>query len=165
MAEYPAGVRRFEASDREAVRTLHRRALRAAGTDPADVPGTDDLRSVRETYVESGGEFLVVERDGEVVAMGGLRVDTPACEEREGEVGELLRMRVDPDHQREGYGTAVLGALETAARERGLDRLTLTTARRQTAATEFYPANGYERVGTEAHGEYELLRFEKSLDS
>jgi GNAT superfamily N-acetyltransferase len=162
-------VRRFESADREAVLALHRRALREAGTDPADVPGTDDLRAVRETYVAPGGEFLVVECDDAIIAMGGLRVDTPACAEREeatdDAVGELLRMRVDPDHQREGYGSAILDALETAAHERGLDRLTLTTARRQTAATEFYPANGYAYVGEESFGEYDLLRFEKSLES
>lgn len=144
-------VRPYEPGDAAAVRSLHERALRAAGTDPDDVPGVDDLGRIPEAF----DAFRVCERDGAVVAMGGLVVD--------GRVAELKRMRVDPDHQREGHGSAVLDALERAARERGVRRLTLTTARRQTAATRFYPANGYEQVGTERYGEYELLRFEKPL--
>ncbi|MFB6150538.1 MAG: GNAT family N-acetyltransferase [Haloarculaceae archaeon] len=167
-ADAEAVVRRYEPADEAAVRRVHERALLDAGTDPADVPGTADLGWIEAAYVEPGGEFLVAEADGEVVATGGLVVDDrggSGGDDADDPVeGELFRLAVDPDHQREGYGTAVLDGLEAAARERGVDRLALTTARRQAAATEFYPARGYERVGRERHGEYELIRFEKRLD-
>lgn len=52
-------IRRYESGDADAVWELHERAMRDAGTDPADLPGTDDLRRVREAYVETGGDFLV----------------------------------------------------------------------------------------------------------
>jgi len=156
-----AVLRRAEPSDGPELRRLYRAAMRAEGTDPADVPDTDDLSDVESAYVEPGGEFLVVESENETVAMGGLAVDGDDLADGE---GELFRIGVDTDHQRRGYGSAILAGLEDAARERGLDRIVLTTARRQEAATEFYPAHGYERMGHERHGEYQLVRFAKSLE-
>ena len=148
-------VRRYRPSDADAVRRLHERVLRDAGTDPADVPGTDDIENVEAAYIDSGGEFLVVEDDGEVVAIGGLKVD--------GTAGELFRMRVAVDRQGEGIGSELLAALEDAARERGVETLTAETARRQRNAVHFYPANGYEPVDTSPRGEYTLIDYEKDL--
>lgn len=163
MADAPSGtLRRYEPGDGEAVRRLHRTALADAGTDPDDVPGTEDLSDVAGRYLDAGGEFLVVEDDatGEVVAMGGLAVEgdgTPA------DAGELFRIAVDPERQREGHGARIVDGLEDAARERGLDRVVLWTAQRQRAAVRFYRARGYEGADHRTEGEYELLRFEKSL--
>jgi GNAT superfamily N-acetyltransferase len=148
-------VRRYRPSDAAAVRSLHERVIRAAGTDPSDLPNTDDVTDIESEYLDAGGEFLVAERGGHVVGMGGLRVD--------GHEGELHRMRVARDCQREGVGSALLAALETAAHERGVTRLHARTARRQRAAVAFYPANGYEQVDTETHGEYDLVVYRKRL--
>jgi len=153
-------IRRAGPDDAERLRRLHRTALRRAGTDPDDVPGTDDLADVQLTYVDPGGEFLVVETDGRIVAMGGLTVEGEDLAPGE---GELLRIAVDPDYQRRGLGSEIMSALERAARDRDLDRIVLTTARRQAAATEFYPARGYEEIGRRREGEYELLRFAKEI--
>jgi len=148
-------VRRYRPADAPAVQSLHERVIRAAGTDPADLPNTDDVTDIKGEYLDAGGEFLVAERDGRVVGMGGLRVD--------GHEGELHRMRVARDCQRDGVGSALLAALETAARERGVTALYARTARRQAAAVAFYPANGYEPVGTDTHGEYDLVVYRKRL--
>lgn len=150
-------VRRFRPGDAETLVAVHRRALRDAGSDPDDVPGTADLHRVEAAFLDTGGEFLVgVDGTGTVVAMGGLVVD--------GATGELFRVAVDPDHQRRGYGGAVLDGLERAARERGVERLELTTASRQAAAVAFYAARGYAETGRERYGEYELVRLVKRLD-
>jgi len=160
-------LRRYEPRDRDALWYLHRTALSEAGTDPTDVPDTDDLRDVRATYLDTGGEFLVVERDGpetaesEVVAMGGLAVADEAIPP---EAGELMRIAVHPEYQRAGYGNAIVAGLEDAARERGLDRVFLWTAQRQRSAVSFYQSQGYEGTDHRTEGEYELLRFEKTLD-
>lgn len=148
-------IRRFEPGDTDAVVALHGRALAAEGTDPDDVPGTRDLQWIEAAYLERGGEFLVAEVGGELVAMGGLAVDDA--------VGELFRIAVAPGHQREGYGSALVDALERAARERGVERLVLTTARRQDAAVRFYRARGYAETDRERYDGYELIRFEKAI--
>jgi ribosomal protein S18 acetylase RimI-like enzyme len=156
----PGRLRRYEPRDREAVLALHRTALREAGSNPDDVPDNDDVRDIEANYLDPGGEFLVVESDGRVVAMGGLAVDG---EEIPPGAGELLRIAAHPDHQREGYGDRVVAGLEDEARERGLDRVVLWTAQRQRSAVQFYRARGYEGTDHRTQGEYELVRFEKSL--
>jgi N-acetylglutamate synthase-like GNAT family acetyltransferase len=149
-------VRRYRPDDEAAIRRVFERAMRAAGTDPADVPGTQDLGWIEAAYLDTGGEFLVVEADGEVVATGGLAVD--------GDLAELFRVAVDPDHQRAGHGSRLLVALEDAARERGAERMVLTTALRQDAAVDFYHDHGYEQTGHDRHGEYRLRHYAKRFD-
>lgn len=179
-------LRPYDPRDAEAVWTLHEWALSDAGTDPADVPGTDDLRRVESAYLDTGGAFLVgvvpadsastesensVGRrppetvDGRLVAMGGfVPTESGRAEERSvGDAVELHRMRVAPTHQRRGYGRAVLHALEAEARQSGVSRVVATTATRQRAAVAFYPSEGYREVGRSSAGEYELVHFEKEL--
>lgn len=172
-------LRSYDPRDAAAVRTLHEWALSDAGTDPADVPGTDDLRRIESAYLDAGGAFLVgvvpaastaTDRppatfDGLLVAMGGIvPTDSGRADERSvADAAELHRMRVAPTHQRRGYGRVVLRALEAAAREAGFDRVLATTATRQRAAVRFYPSEGYREAGRSAAGEYELVHFEKEL--
>jgi ribosomal protein S18 acetylase RimI-like enzyme len=152
-------LRRATTADADALIDLHERALRDAGTDPADVPGTDDLRDVESTFLDVDGEFLVLEGDaGALVAMGGYRpVDDRTV--------ELFRIAVAPERQREGFGDRLVDVLERRARVHEYERVVLETVVEQAAAAAFYPARGYEEVGrgpTES-GNYTLLRFEKSL--
>ncbi|MFC5368335.1 GNAT family N-acetyltransferase [Salinirubrum litoreum] len=178
-------LRAYDARDAEAVWTLHEWALSDAGTDPADVPGTDDLRRVEAAYLDTGGAFLVgvipadsptgetgaSDRrppetfDGRLVAMGGF-VPTEAGRAEERSVGgavELHRMRVAPTHQCRGYGRVILHALEDRARDAGFGLVLATTASRQAAAVEFYPSEGYRVVDRSSAGAYELVHFEKEL--
>ncbi len=148
-------IRRYQPDDSEVVQRLNERVIRAAGTDPEDIPRADDVEDIEGSYIGPGGEFLVAEVDGEVVGMGGLRVD--------GREGELFRMRVALGRQREGIGSRLLAALESAARERGVELLRAETAKRQSGAVAFYPRNGYERVDAEQRGEYTVVGYEKEL--
>lgn len=172
-------LRPYQPGDADAVWRLHELAIRDAGTDPDDIPGTDDLRNVRAAYVESGGGFFVgtvpaattppgvphVE-DGALVAMGGFLPSEAGHDDERTVAGaaELHRMRVAPSHQRRGFGRRLLRRLEDAVAAAGYDPVLATTARRQAAAVEFYRAEGYTTTGRSQSGEYELLHFEKHLD-
>jgi GNAT superfamily N-acetyltransferase len=172
-------LRQYDARDASPVWDLHEWAMQAAGTDPADVPGTEDLERIEAAYLD-GGDFLVgvwhgadidPERplpqtfDGPLVAMGGLLPWEAGHEDERTVAGaaELHRMRVAPPLQGRGYGRELLAALETRAVELGFDLLLATTAARQEAATRFYPAAGYEAVDQSTMGEYELRHFQKDL--
>lgn len=151
-------LRRATNADAEPLVALHERALRDAGTDPGDVPEREDLRDVEGEYLAAGGEFLVVEDEGEIVAMGGHRpVDDATI--------ELFRIAVAPERQRAGLGDRVVSALEARGRKAGFDRVRLETVVEQDAAAKFYPARGYEETsrGPSASGRYTLLTFEKPL--
>ncbi|MFB6156905.1 MAG: GNAT family N-acetyltransferase [Haloferacaceae archaeon] len=161
-------LRRYEPCDAAAAWTLHERALRDAGTDPDDVPGTDDLRDVPGTYLADGGEFLVGidpdapaagdrrTRDGALVAMGGFLPGADGA-------AELRRIRVAPRCQRRGHGRRLVTELERRAADRGFERVVATTAARQRAAVAFYRSMGYDEVDRTTAGGYELVRFERRL--
>ena len=51
--------RQYDERDAAAVWRLHELAMAPTATDPEDIPGTDDLRAIEETYLDAGGEFLV----------------------------------------------------------------------------------------------------------
>jgi GNAT superfamily N-acetyltransferase len=148
-------IRRFDPADGDRVRELHEAALRSVDAYVEAVPDPD-MADIEGTYLDGGGEFLVGEVDDEIVAMGALR-----REDRR--TAEVTRMRVDPDHQRQGYGTAVLAALEDRATELGYRTLVLDTLDRQEDAKRLYESFGYERTGGERIGEFEQLFYEKTL--
>ena len=165
-------VRRFEPGDTDRVCELHEAAMRDIDAYVADVPD-EDLESVTETYLEAGGEFLVGERDGRIVAMGAFRpVDesdfvAQVLPDIPDSTVELSRMRVDPDQQRRGYGRQVATELERRARDRGFAHVVLDTMTTQTAARGFYEALGYEKTARERiegfDEAFELLCYRKSL--
>jgi GNAT superfamily N-acetyltransferase len=172
-------IREYDPRDTEALVHLHEWAMREAGTDPADIPDTDDLRNIEGVYVDSGGTFLVgVDAsaasvaddrsetfDGSLVAMGGM-VPSEASHSDEraaSDAAALHRMRVAPPVQGEGYGRQILDRLEAAASARGFERVFVTTATRQSRAVAFYRTAGYVAVGTSTEADYELRHFEKRL--
>lgn len=149
-------LRRWQPADARAVFELHNRALEAVDAHAGNGPWDDDLHHVTEVYLDSGGEFLVGELDGVIVAMGALRRLDPGT-------AELTRMRVDPVHWRRGIGRALLNALEARARELGVSRLTLTTTAGQTAAQRLYESTGYRLSGHGSQGRFALLHYAKEL--
>jgi endonuclease-3 len=135
-------LRRYDPGDAESVRRVHERALRASAIEfVEDAPADADLRRIEEAYLPEG-EFLVGTVDGQVVATGGF---SPRSDDRR--TADLRRMRVHPDHQRRGYGAALLAALERQARDRGFEGAWLETNADLGAARRLYESMGYRQTG------------------
>lgn len=152
-------IRRYEPADEAAVWTVHEQALRASPiTFAEDVPGDEDLRAIRDEYLDAGGEFLVGTVNGNVAAIGGYQATGD-------DTVELRRMRVHPDYQGRGYGKTFLTRLETLAEERGFGRVVLVTNENLTTARNLYETYGYEQTGTETHPESgeSIVRYRKDL--
>ena len=149
-------VRRYIASDHDAVWDLHNIALNEVGAHAGNGPWDDDLHRIEAEYLEAGGEFYVGIIDGRIVAMGALKRlnDTRA---------EICRMRVHPDLQRRGFGTRILSKLEHRAREMGFRTLTLETTAGQTAAIGIYTKAGYIEIARGRKLGFDVLTFEKRL--
>ena len=86
------------------------------------------------------GVLLLVARDDAGAALG-----MAALAPGEG-FGELKRMFVHERARGTGLGRALLGAVESAARERGVGLLRLETAEVQEAAVALYERLGYRRI-------------------
>ncbi len=145
-------IRGYQGSDEAAVLALHVHAMEHAG---AYLPGPwdEDLGVIDKVY----DEFLVGYAGEQLVAMGGLRRLREA-------LGEIKRMRVHPDHQRQGFGQAILDKLEACAQRLGVHELVLDATAAQTAARAFYRKNGYSETRREEHGSFVLVFFHKHLD-
>lgn len=79
-------------------------------------------------------EFLVAERDGEVVGCGALHVMWE-------DLAEVRTMAVDQEHRRKGVGSAVLVALLERARELGVGRVFCLTFE-----TNFFASHGFAPI-------------------
>ena len=148
-------IRRYEPADHESVVAINDLSLNTVGAHPGPSMFVD-LYDIQGVYFDKQGEFLVGVCDGEVVAMGAFKWIGD-------EVAEVTRMRIHPDHQRKGYGQAILSALEARAREMGYTKLHLETTTYQVAEQGLYAANGFVQTGTGRYEDFVLLQYEKPL--
>ncbi|QIO22025.1 GNAT family N-acetyltransferase [Haloarcula sp. JP-L23] len=144
----PVTVRRYQAGDGDRVRELNEIAMAETPEYVPEAPD-DDLRAVRDHYLDGEGEFLVGTLDGTVVATGAYT--TPSEWKRDhvaldDETAELTRMRVDPDRQGRGVGSAVYRALERRALAEGYRRFVLDTGTENDTARGFYEYLGFTCV-------------------
>src|SRR5579872_6336700 len=102
--------RRFRPEDKDAVQRLHVAALESTNAYITVENYYADLDDIEGTYLPNGGEFLVGELDGQIVAMGGF---SPKSET----TVEMRRARVAPHLQGAGIGPHLLALREAEARK------------------------------------------------
>jgi ribosomal protein S18 acetylase RimI-like enzyme len=143
-------------ADAAAVWALHNLALTHVGAHPGNGPWDDDLHAIEVVYLDSNGEFLIGECDGQIVAMGALLRLTARR-------AEIKRMRVHPAYQRRGFGRALLRRLESCAANLGYTELELATTVQQAAAQGLYQAEGYTETRRFLVGSFTCIAFQKQL--
>ncbi|MEK7059711.1 MAG: GNAT family N-acetyltransferase [Patescibacteria group bacterium] len=144
----------------EHVQRLHLEALGSAGALVGNRTELDvDLNNPSSYYEKLGGEFWVGEIDGQVVAMGAFKLAQIA------EAAELKRLRVSPELQGRGIGSALLKFLESRAKQVGYKSMVLdvTTADEQAPARRLYESNGYKEFDRRKFEDYENIYYRKEL--
>jgi putative acetyltransferase len=121
----------------DALALLHDAAVEASALypelhDPA-APGPTNAPT------PSRGVYLVAYLNGEPVACGALRP-------LDAHTAEVRRMFVRRSHRRRGLASAILEALEKAARDLDYSVLRLETGCRQQPAMSLYEARGFARI-------------------
>lgn len=165
-------IRQYQHSDLDRVHELHEIAMREVSAFVEEALDTD-LHDIEGTYLDTDGEFLVGEVEGEIVAMGAFRPATGYITEFLDGISEnsaeIKRMRVAPEHQGNGYGTQIFSELEERAQERGYTELVLDTGPTQEAAKRLYEANGFEEQSRErmkvADQTFVLIFYRKSIET
>ncbi len=153
----PLLIRRYVEADHARVLELHTLGLEQFGASSPRGAWDADIDDVQGAYLSKGGDFLVGELDGEVVAMGGFWRKTE-------KVAEIKRMRVDPRYQGNGFGQAILTELERRARSMGYSTLLLDTLPNMTPARRLYAKNGFVQTGTKKVGRFVAILYEKPLE-
>ena len=136
------------------MRKLHDEALNDVGAHLGSGPWDSDLDAIESVYLRAGGEFFVGVLEGEVVAMGALRLDSDGR-------AWITRMRVSPRLQGRGIGQTILDSLHRRAAELGNGTLHLVTTVGQAAARRLYEKNGYRETGRGTVGPFECLYYER----
>jgi GNAT superfamily N-acetyltransferase len=144
--------RRFRAEDQEAVWSVFVATTAQLGF--SNGPWDADMLSISHTYLESGGEFIVGELDGKIVAHAAF-LREPAGR------AKVRRVAVQPTVQRRGIGQMLITELEVKARQLGITMLRLDAS--QIAAHALYRRCGYREVGHTVLSGVECILYEKSL--
>ena len=128
-------VRPARADDRQALARLLGR-LGYPVTPEALARRLERLRSDRHALL------LVAEADGVVAGLAALHI-VPLLES-DRPLGRLTAIVVEPRARRAGVGRTLVGAVESAARSAGCDRLEVTSGADRATAHGFYLALGFK---------------------
>ncbi len=131
-------IRSWEARDRQSAAEVIRAVLAEYGLG-WEADGADrDVVQVEECYLETGGEFWVIEYQNIVVGTGAYY---PI--ERGQNAVEIRKMYFLPQIRGLGLGKYLLQQLEEAIASRGFQEIWIETASVLKEAVQMYEKNGY----------------------
>ena len=157
-------IRSFQTKDLEIVRSMFAQGLMdlAQGYE-REVGGyvqeslNDDLADIDASYMDDpANHFWVADEDGEIKGMVGVQW-------RSDEEAELRRMSVASTARRQGVGLMLLETVEAFCRDRGHQRIQLTTVTLLTPAIAMYRRFGFRLTGEESYGRISAQHYIKDL--
>jgi ribosomal protein S18 acetylase RimI-like enzyme len=168
----------FRPEDQADVQAMLARAAEAERTRDRWVPlaaAPDSLDAIDESYLAFWVAVAAGHQDAdEVVGMVGVRrcgiemtgfAGLPIAAEwhQRGDVAELRRLRVAPEHWRSGIGTQLSQTVISWSRDQGFRSLILNTTAAQTPAIALYRRLGFRELGRSFVGTFELVWLELPL--
>ena len=133
------GVRLFDASDPDEVRTLFREYQEELGVDLCFQDFDRELAELPGAYAPPEGALLVAAVDGELAGCVALRRLADG-------VSEMKRLYVRPALRGRNIGRALAEAVIGVARERGYGRMRLDTLPSMGEAIELYRSLGFTEI-------------------
>ncbi|MBD2181819.1 GNAT family N-acetyltransferase [Planktothrix sp. FACHB-1355] len=139
-------IRSWSEADRTHVAALIHSVLTEYGLPWQPGDADRDVLQIENFYLATGGEFWVVERDGQLV---GTAAYYPI--QRGKHAVEIRKMYLLPSVRRQGLGKFLLQQLESAIAARGFQQIWIQTASILKEAVQLYESSGYQRTsGIEA---------------
>jgi putative acetyltransferase len=132
-------IRPWQPADRLAAAATISSALAEYGLGWEPDGADRDVLAVQEYYLDRGGEFWVVEIQGEIV---GTSAYAPV--NRGNKAVEIRKMYLSPTARGQGLGKYLLTELERSIVARGYREIWIETVSVLTAAVKLYEANGYQ---------------------
>jgi ribosomal protein S18 acetylase RimI-like enzyme len=149
--DVPVKIRSFQPSDQTACNRLN-----VDGLISGIVAANDtcvDLDNINGVYMKAGNHFWVAEMpDGTVVGMIGVQHHGDG-------VGEIRRLRVDPNLRRRGIGSALVEAALRFCGERNYLKVTLDTFMEHEPAVRLFEKFRFRHFRTRRVGGKDLMYF------
>ena len=131
-------IRDWQPADREPAMELIRSVLLEYGLEPQPEGADRDVQQVEEAYWATGGEFWVIEQQGQIV---GTAAYYPI--ERGNHAVEIRKMYLLPEVRGKGLGRYLLQVLETTIAQKGFYEVWIETASILKEAVQLYETSGY----------------------
>lgn len=132
-------IRSWEERDRAAAAEVIRTALAEYGLGWEPEGADRDVLEVEACYLARGGEFWVIEKQGEIVGTGAYY---PV--ERGEKAVEIRKMYLSAAVRGQGLGKFLLQKLEDAIAKRGYKTIWIETASVLKEAVQLYESSGYQ---------------------
>ncbi len=132
-------IRDWQASDRNFAAKIIGSVLAEYGLGWEPEDADRDVLQVEECYLSVGGEFWVIEYQGQLVGTGAYY---PV--ERGTKAVEIRKMYFLPHIRGRGLGTYLLQELEIAIASRDFEQIWIETASVLIEAVKLYESNGYQ---------------------
>ena len=132
-------IRDWQSGDRQVAAEVISQVLHEYGLSWEPTGADRDVLAVEESYLNSGGEFWVVEQQGKIVGTAAYYPIT-----RGNQAVEIRKMYLIPQVRGQGLGRYLLEQLEKTIFERGFAEIWLETASVLQEAVQLYEKNGYQ---------------------
>ena len=132
-------IRNWEQSDRTSAAAVISYVLSEYGLGWEPNGADRDVVQVEECYLATGGEFWVIEHQGQLVGTGAYYPVN-----RGEKAVEIRKMYLLPSIRGIGLGKHLLLQLETAIAARGFQQIWIETASVLVEAVKLYESNGYK---------------------
>jgi ribosomal protein S18 acetylase RimI-like enzyme len=149
-------IRRYQPQDKTVVKELHFAGLKQFGAGAHDPYRDGDLDDIENVYINNRGDFVVGLLNNEIVAMGAIRKFSETC-------GEIKRIRIRRDCQRQGHGQTILLKLIDLATELGYIEVCLDTLATNLPAQRLFEKNGFKETNRRKLGIHDIIIYSKSL--
>jgi ribosomal protein S18 acetylase RimI-like enzyme len=156
-------IRRYQPKDNAVVKELHYAGITQMREMVPDAERQDntfidcDLDDIEGAYINNRGDFLVGLQGKEIVVIGAIRKATETC-------GELKRLRVRRDRQRQGHAETMMLKLIERAKELGYRELILDTLASNTTPQKLFEKLGFVELRRERKGPFNLSIYGKKLN-
>lgn len=140
-------IRSWQPDDRQAAAAVISTALAEYGLGWEPDGADRDVLAVEEYYLARGGEFWVIEQQGDIVGTSAYYpcIELAGVSNPRGEKAvEIRKMYLSLQVRGQGLGKYLLAALERSILTYGYQEIWIETASVLTAAVKLYEANGYQ---------------------
>ncbi|MFW6358099.1 MAG: GNAT family N-acetyltransferase [Chroococcales cyanobacterium] len=132
-------IRDWESCDRHAAANVIRDVLIEYGLPWQPDEADQDVIEVEKFYLNSGGEFWVIEQQGNIIGTGAYY---PV--KRGNNAVEIRKMYLLPSVRGKGLGKYLLKELEKAIEANGFQEIWIETASLLKEAVQLYESSGYQ---------------------